>query len=180
MARPERRLVDEATRDGITWVLGTLLTVCILLGMAVRFVLLPWLRDHLAAPVDEVRRQVTENHHKHTPPTLPDRIESLGTDVNALTRVLEGHLESSDRWLEHITERLSIISTRVERVEGRVANMLTRHRDAGTQERPAAQALSPDARAAGLSPPVSPPDVDDATPVHDALSQESTTSQGKE
>ena len=123
--------MDEGTRDGITWVLGTLVSLCLLAGLAVRYVLLPWLRDHISDPVREVRRQVSENHHKHTPPTLPDRIEELSTDVHSLTRVLEGHLESGDRWLEHITERLSIISERVERVERRVADLLTHRRDDG-------------------------------------------------
>jgi hypothetical protein len=119
--------VDASTRDGITWVLGTLISLSVIAGMLVRFVLLPWLRDHLTEPVDEVRRQVTENSHKHTPPTLPDRIESLASDVTTLTRVLEGHLESGDRWLEHITERLA-------HLEQRVGSMLARHRDAGGRE----------------------------------------------
>lgn len=120
--------MDADTRDGITWVLGTLTTLILLGGFVVRFVLLPWLRDHLTEPVDEVRRQVTENHHKHTPPTLPDRIESLSSDVNALSRVLEGHLESGDRWLEHMLERIAAL-------EQRVGNMLlARHRDAGRRE----------------------------------------------
>lgn len=119
--------MDAATRDGITWVLGTLTTLILLGGFTVRFVLLPWLRDHLTEPVDEVRRQVSENSHKHTPPTLPDRIESLSSDVSTLARVLEGHMASGDRWLESITERL-------EHLEQRVGSMLARHRDAGGRE----------------------------------------------
>lgn len=105
--------MDADTRDAITWALGTLTACLFLIGLAVRFVLLPWLRDHLTGPVDEVRRQVTENRHKHTPPTLPDRIDDVATDVHALARVLEGHLESSDRWLEHTVERLTTLEARL-------------------------------------------------------------------
>lgn len=126
--------MDESTRDGITWVLGTLISLSVLAGLAVRFVLLPWLREHLMQPVDEVRRQVSENHHKHTPPTLPDRIDALGLDVKALARVLEGHLESGDEWLEHITSSLSTIRERVAALEGRVGSMLMRHRDDGERD----------------------------------------------
>lgn len=119
--------MDEGTRDGITWVLGTLLSLCILGGLLCRFVLLPWLREHLSVPVAEVRRQVTENRHKHTPPTLPDRLERLSTDVRTLTGALDGHLDSSDRWLDHFTGALSTLNDRVARLEGPVDSLEARH-----------------------------------------------------
>lgn len=121
--------MDESTREGVTWVLGTLISLCVLAGLAVRFVLLPWLRDHLTGPVRDVQRQVSENHHKHTPPTLPDRIDSLSTDVNSLTRVLEGHMATGDRWLEHIENGMSRLNARVAAAEARIATMLERHHD---------------------------------------------------
>lgn len=114
--------MDADTRALITWVLGTIVTVCFLAGAAVRYVLIPYLREHLVKPVEEVHTAVTENHHKHSPPTLPDRVAAVQSDVSALTAVLEGHLDSSDRWLTHITERLA-------KVEARVASLLlTSHR----------------------------------------------------
>jgi hypothetical protein len=173
--------VDAATREGITWVLGTLLTVSVLVGMAVRFILLPWLRDHLAVPVDEVRRQVSENHHKHTPPTLPDRIETVSADVKTLTRVLEGHLASGDEWLEHITGSLSSLKERLAALEGRVGSMLMRHRADGDAREAGRSSAPPDARAAGLAPPLGPPaDVDDATPAAAPMSHDPADSPGKE
>lgn len=172
--------MDASTRDGITWVLGTLISLSVLTGLAVRFVLLPWLRDHLTDPVREVQRQVTENHHKHTPPTLPDRIDEVSTDVKALAQVLEGHLESGDRWLEYVVDALRNLNSRVALNSERIGTMLTRARDGGTQERPAAQAQSPDARAAGLSPPVSPPDDDDRTPPPPRVSRDSPNPPGKD
>lgn len=121
--------MDASTREGVTWVLGTLISLCVLGGLVVRFVLLPWLRDHLTDPVRDVQRQVSENHHKHTPPTLPDRIGNLSTDVNSLARVLEGHMATGDRWLEHIEESLSMLNSRVAMAERRVASLLSRHHD---------------------------------------------------
>ena len=100
--------------DVVASVLGTALSAAALMGLGVRFVLMPYLRDHLIRPVDEVHRQVTENHHSNDVPTLPDRIDDLQQEVTALARVLEGHLESGDRWLDSITHRLTILEDRVQ------------------------------------------------------------------
>lgn len=91
-------LMDASTRDGITFTLGTFVTICTIIALAVKFILLPWLREHLVAPVAETRRQVSENNHANPEPTLPDRIEDLATDIRALTHVMDQHLSWSDRW----------------------------------------------------------------------------------
>lgn len=127
MAHPERDpagrgLVDESTRAVITWVLTTVTSVTILLGLGVKFVLVPYLKEHLVSPMREVQRQVTENHHSNVVPTLPDRIEDVAVDVRALTDALDKHLASSDRWLDKLTGRLALL-------EGHVAALAAgRHR----------------------------------------------------
>jgi hypothetical protein len=101
--------------------IGTALTAVIallaLLGMAVRFVLLPYLRDNLVRPVDEVHKQVTENHHRNDEPTLPDRIEDVHDEVRALSQVLNGHLESGERWMELYDRELELVKERQQLVE---------------------------------------------------------------
>jgi hypothetical protein len=112
--------VSPETRDLVTWVLGTIVTGLVVVGFAVRYVLVPYLRDHLVRPVEDVRKQVSENSHTNTPATLPDRIEDVHAEISALARVLEGHLESSDRWLDALFKR-------IERLENRVGHHLREH-----------------------------------------------------
>jgi hypothetical protein len=81
-------------------------SVIVFVGLAVRFVLVPYLRDHLVQPVQEVKRQVTENSHANAEPTLPDLIDDVRGEVRALSRVLEGHMSSSDRWLDVVMDKL--------------------------------------------------------------------------
>lgn len=114
--------MTQDTRDIITWVLGTLVTGCILVGLAVRFILMPYLRDVLLAPVQETHKQVTENHHANKDqPTVLDRIADVQTDVNTLSRVLEGHMRTSDSWLDHITNELGRYRARLLVLEARRA-----------------------------------------------------------
>lgn len=102
--------MDQQARDATTFLLGTFITLCVIVGLAVRYVLVPYLREHLIAPVQETHKQVTENHHQSpASPTLPDRIEDLATDVRALTRVMDEHLRWSDRWTGLFERRLEVI-----------------------------------------------------------------------
>lgn len=89
--------MDAQSREIVTWTLGTLLSVLLFLGLATRYVLVPYLRDHLVRPVKETHQQVTENHHTNNNPTLPDRIEDLHTDIRTLTRLLDYHVAWSER-----------------------------------------------------------------------------------
>lgn len=105
--------MSAESRDLITWTLGTLVSLSVLAGITVKFILLPWLRDHLLEPVRTTHQQVTENHHAgNDGPTLPDRMEDLHTDVRTLTRLLDSHITWSFR--EHrrldreLRERLGI------------------------------------------------------------------------
>lgn len=114
--------MDASTRETITWTLATILSLSAVLGLAVRFILLPWLRDHLVLPVQETHRQVSENGHvDRTTPTLPDRLEDLSAkvdeaqeshvvqsrDLTALTRVLDEHLRWSDRWVDVVDREIA-------------------------------------------------------------------------
>lgn len=92
--------------------LSGILALLALLGLAVRFVLMPYLRDHLVVPVQEVHTQVTENHHANPDATLPDRIDDVHEEVRALRMVLSGHLESGERWMELYDREIQLIKER--------------------------------------------------------------------
>lgn len=113
--------MDQPARDAITWTLGTFLTVCMIVALATRYILLPWLRDHLVGPVRETHRQVAENGHANEAhPTIPDRLEDLAVkvdeatkahtaqarDMAAVTRVVDQHLLWSDRWVDVVNREL--------------------------------------------------------------------------
>lgn len=100
--------MDSGTREAITWTLGTLLTVFAVLGVLVRYVLLPYLREHLIAPVKQVEKQVTENHHSNSTPTVLDRIDDVQQEVRVLGRMLEGHMDWSERWVNLIERELDL------------------------------------------------------------------------
>jgi len=102
--------MDQQTRDAVTFLLGTFMTVLIIIGLATRYILVPYLREHLIAKVDETHKQVTENHHSNKEqPTVLDRIEDVHRDVMALAQVMDAHMDWSDRWTslwEHELETL--------------------------------------------------------------------------
>jgi len=100
--------MDVGTREAITWTLGTLLTVFAVLGLLVRYVLLPYLREHLIAPVKQVEKQVTENHHSNETPTVLDRLDDVQQEVRVLGRMLEGHMDGSGRWVGVIERELDL------------------------------------------------------------------------
>lgn len=76
----------------------TILTLLLaLIGLAVRFILLPYLREHLIEPVKETRKQVTVNHHSSETPTVLDRIDDVSQQVHRLAGMFDGHLDWSQR-----------------------------------------------------------------------------------
>lgn len=100
--------METSTREAITWTLGTIVTVCVIIGLAVKFVLMPYLREHLITPVKQVEKQVSENHHSNAQPTVLDRIDDVQQSVKAVARVLEGHMEWSEQWVELIERELEL------------------------------------------------------------------------
>lgn len=56
---------------------GALLSTFAVLGLVVRYALVPYLRDQLVIPVKETHRQVTQNRHQNREPTVLDRIDDV-------------------------------------------------------------------------------------------------------
>lgn len=63
---------------------GASLSICGLAGLAVRYVLVPYLREHVVVPVQETHRQVTQNRHESNVPTVVDRIDDLREQIDHL------------------------------------------------------------------------------------------------
>lgn len=115
--------MDQSSRDAVTFTLGTFVTVCTIIALGVKFILLPWLRDHLVQPVQRVHHEVTANNHKSATPTIPDRLEDLSTKVDEATQahelqsrdmkafrlVLDEHLRWSDRWVDVVDRELQLL-----------------------------------------------------------------------
>lgn len=91
--------------DTVTLLVGVLTAVTLILGlvgMAMKFVALPWLKEHIAAPVQETQRQVTVNKHVSNPPTLLDKVDHVSrdlavvqSDLTAAAEMFEGHMDHS-------------------------------------------------------------------------------------
>ncbi len=105
------------------------LGVLALIGLVVRFVLLPYLREHLIVPVKDTHKQVTENHHTNERPTVLDRIDDVSNQVRentaetraargearALARMFDGHLEWSQNEVDALWKALNEQRARGER-----------------------------------------------------------------
>jgi uncharacterized membrane-anchored protein len=101
------------TTDGIVAVSSGLLVVFAVLGLAVRLVLLPYLRDHLVTPVAEVREQVKNTHESN----LREDIDSVSDQITDLTEsVRRARIEDRQRWREHMSYSATIVE-RLERLE---------------------------------------------------------------
>lgn len=61
--------------------LGVILSVCVLLGIGYKYVLLPNLEKNLYKPVAETHKQLTVNHHSSDPATLRDMIDNVRGDL---------------------------------------------------------------------------------------------------
>ena len=83
-------------------VLSALTLACGLVSLAVRYILLPYLKEHLVTPVKQVEKQVTENHHSNAEPTVLDRIDDVQQEVRALARMFDGHMKWSEGWVERV------------------------------------------------------------------------------
>lgn len=106
--------------DVIASALSAVLLGLTLLGLVVRFVLLPYLREQLRLS-RETHKQVTENHHSNARPTVLDRIDDVHKEatraadaadkavekVDTLGRMYDGHLEWSQNEVDRIWARLN-------------------------------------------------------------------------
>ena len=100
--------MDAQSRDVVTWILGTLLALGTLVAGLVRFMLLPYLREHLVEPVKATQAQVTENSHNapHDSPTVMDRLDDVQTDVKAISHVMDVHMDWSERKVKRTDRKL--------------------------------------------------------------------------
>lgn len=90
---------------------GLALGLCALIGIAAKWVVLPWIQTHVVVPVKETNRQVTVNGHASRDPTLKDSIhtlrdqhtrlseqyDELRRDIAAAAYMFDGHIAASER-----------------------------------------------------------------------------------
>lgn len=92
-------------KDAVTITVGVLTAItlmCGLIGLATRYVLVPWMKEHVIGPVKETNHQVTVNKHISDPPTLLDKIDHVQhdvtqarTDIATASTMFEGHIDLS-------------------------------------------------------------------------------------
>lgn len=108
---------------GIIAILGAITSV---IWFLIKFTFLPWLKTQLVEPMEETRKQVVENSHSNTPPTVLDRIDDVKkisieaarhgkegvqlakqaiAEISVLSNMFDGHIdqaqEDTDRvWAE--------------------------------------------------------------------------------
>lgn len=97
----------------ISAALGAAVSLTILLGLVVKFALMPYLERHLIAPVKQTNDQLTVNHHQSSPPTIRDQLDSLRAEVrentvetSTMSRMFDGHLDWSQREVDRIWREL--------------------------------------------------------------------------
>lgn len=59
----------------IATAVAAIIGISTLAGLAVKFILMPYLRENLIEPISEVYRQTTVNGHSSADPTLLDRMD---------------------------------------------------------------------------------------------------------
>lgn len=107
-------------RELITWIISTTLALAALAGLMVRWVLMPYLREHLLRPMQRVEHQVSVNNHTSDVPTMLDKIDDLHgevrelraehlrtrSDLSDLSRQVGDHLLRSESWSAEVESRL--------------------------------------------------------------------------
>jgi hypothetical protein len=123
-------------------VAGALVSVCVLLGLLVRYVLVPYMRDQLVTPVQETHRQVTQNRHANPEPTVLDRIDDVHDDVRrladtvaAVQAVANAAARSTAGAHRRLDQHMSWADVEVSRLWSSVRDPRTHHRtDRGEHE----------------------------------------------
>lgn len=109
----------------ITWTLGTIIALSTVLGLAVRLILLPYLREHLVKPMRQVEKQVTENHHSNPKPTILDRLDDIERAVVNTQAEMARHREDEQARLDRGDARMG----RIEESIGHVSKSFLGWRD---------------------------------------------------
>ena len=118
--------MSPETRDLISWILGTTVTLSVIIGLVVKFVLMPYLREHLVKPMKQVEKQVSENHHSNKKPTVLDRIddvqrsvEEMRTEMKGMASMYEGHITWSEKWVNLVERELDFVIGLIEQHHGK-------------------------------------------------------------
>ena len=88
------------TTDLITGFVGATLGICTLIGLGVRFVLVPYLRRHIADPVEAVREQVQNSHStnlRHDVDGVDDKVKKVDVRVERLDAKVDAQAVSLAR-----------------------------------------------------------------------------------
>lgn len=86
------------TIEGVAIVLGITLTICTLVGVWVRALLIPYLRVHLVQPVAEVRDQVANTHKTN----LRADLDGMRNDIRELKKSQDrAKHQAAKEWAEH-------------------------------------------------------------------------------
>ena len=107
-------------RELVTWIISTTLALAAIAGLLVRWVLMPYLREHLLRPMQRVEHQVSVNNHTSDVPTMLDKIDDLHgevrelraeqrrtrSDLSDLSRQVGDHLLRSESWSAEVESRL--------------------------------------------------------------------------
>lgn len=110
-------MVPHVSVADIGVVASAVLSVLAILGLAVRFVLMPYLREQVIRPVKETHRQITEHDPRSPSTTVRDQIDDLGTKVDdVLDRV------------EHLSAEATAAAVTA-RAAGRATSATTRRLD---------------------------------------------------
>lgn len=81
--------VGASLIDVVATGLGVIATLLVVVGALWKWVVLPNLREQLFRPVEETRRQVVENKHANTPPTVLDKIDDVAAQLVDLAATVD-------------------------------------------------------------------------------------------
>lgn len=96
------------TTDLITGFVGATLGICTLIGLGVRFVLVPYLRRHIADPVEAVREQVQNSHSTNMRHDIDDLGSGLGT-LDGKVQTLDGKVDAQAVQLARLEALLTLM-----------------------------------------------------------------------
>lgn len=108
--------METSTLQIISYSLGSVVATLTIMGLVVRFVLVPYLRVTLIEPVAQINTQVSVNGNRSENPTILDMLHDVqmetratGMEVVVMSRMFDGHLEhaeSKDRQLDALERRV--------------------------------------------------------------------------
>lgn len=115
--------------------LGVIIGTCTVIGLAAKFILLPWLEKNLVKPVKETNTQVSVNNNVSDPATMLDTVHNIekklekmedvihqlalsdvtiGSSTNVIQKMWDHHLEWSENEVNRIWIAISKLETKDE------------------------------------------------------------------